>query len=35
VLVNDAGANWGAPYAEFPESAWEKVLAVNLKAVFG
>jgi NAD(P)-dependent dehydrogenase (short-subunit alcohol dehydrogenase family) len=34
VLVNNAGANWGAPYAEFPESAWDKVLAVNLKAVF-
>jgi NAD(P)-dependent dehydrogenase (short-subunit alcohol dehydrogenase family) len=34
VLVNNAGANWGAPLAEFPDSAWDKVLAVNLKAVF-
>lgn len=34
VLVNNAGANWAAPYAEFPESAWDRVLAVNLKAVF-
>jgi len=34
VLVNNAGANWGAPYAEFPDSAWDKVLAVNLKGVF-
>jgi NAD(P)-dependent dehydrogenase (short-subunit alcohol dehydrogenase family) len=34
VLVNNAGANWGAPLAEFPDSAWDKVLAVNVKAVF-
>lgn len=34
VLVNNAGANWGAPYAEFPESAWARVLDVNVKAVF-
>jgi NAD(P)-dependent dehydrogenase (short-subunit alcohol dehydrogenase family) len=34
VLVNNAGANWGAPYAEFPDSAWDRVLAINLKGVF-
>jgi NAD(P)-dependent dehydrogenase (short-subunit alcohol dehydrogenase family) len=34
VLVNNAGANWGAPMAEYPDSAWDKVLALNLKAVF-
>ena len=34
VLVNNAGANWGAPYAEYPDAAWDKVLAVNVKAVF-
>jgi NAD(P)-dependent dehydrogenase (short-subunit alcohol dehydrogenase family) len=34
ILVNNAGANWGAPMAEFPDSAWDKVLAVNVKAVF-
>jgi NAD(P)-dependent dehydrogenase (short-subunit alcohol dehydrogenase family) len=34
VLVNNAGANWGAPLAEFPDSAWDKVLALNLKAIF-
>jgi NAD(P)-dependent dehydrogenase (short-subunit alcohol dehydrogenase family) len=34
VLVNNAGANWGAPYEEFPDSAWDKVLAVNVKGVF-
>jgi NAD(P)-dependent dehydrogenase (short-subunit alcohol dehydrogenase family) len=34
VLVNNAGANWGAPLEEFPDSAWDKVLALNVKAVF-
>jgi hypothetical protein len=26
VLVNNAGATWGAPMATFPESAWDKVM---------
>lgn len=34
VLVNNAGATWGAPLEEFPESAWDKVLDLNLKAPF-
>ena len=34
VLVNNAGANWGAPYAEFPDAAWDRVLALNVKGVF-
>lgn len=34
VLVNNAGATWGAPYAEYPDSAWDKVLDVNVKGVF-
>lgn len=34
ILVNNAGANWGAPLADYPDSAWDKVLALNLKAVF-
>jgi NAD(P)-dependent dehydrogenase (short-subunit alcohol dehydrogenase family) len=34
VLVNNAGANWGAPLAEYPDSAWDKLLALNLKGVF-
>src|SRR5512143_1026794 len=25
ILVNNAGATWGAPIAEFPASAWDKV----------
>ncbi len=34
VLVNNAGANWGAPYAEYPESAWDKVFELNVKSIF-
>lgn len=34
VLVNNAGANWGAPYEDYPESAWDRVLDVNVKGVF-
>lgn len=34
VLVNNAGANWGAPLAEFPDEAWDKVLALNVKSIF-
>jgi len=34
VLVNNAGANWGAPLADYPDGAWDKVLALNVKAVF-
>ena len=34
ILVNNAGANWGAPLAEFPDSGWDRVLALNVKGVF-
>lgn len=34
ILVNNAGATWGAPLEEFPASAWDKVLDLNLKAPF-
>lgn len=34
VLVNNAGATWGAPIEEFPESGWDKVLNLNLKGPF-
>ena len=34
VLVNNAGAVWGAPLAEFPASGWDKVVDLNLKAPF-
>jgi NAD(P)-dependent dehydrogenase (short-subunit alcohol dehydrogenase family) len=34
ILVNNAGAVWGEPLEQFPDAAWDKVLALNLKAPF-
>ncbi|MFB9472065.1 SDR family oxidoreductase [Nonomuraea salmonea] len=34
VLVNNAGATWGAPLEEFPEHAFDKLWNINVKGVF-
>jgi NAD(P)-dependent dehydrogenase (short-subunit alcohol dehydrogenase family) len=34
ILVNNAGANWGAPLEEYPESGFEKVFDLNLRSIF-
>lgn len=34
ILVNNAGATWGAPMAEFDDAAWDRVLDLNVKGVF-
>jgi NAD(P)-dependent dehydrogenase (short-subunit alcohol dehydrogenase family) len=34
VLVNNAGATWGAPFDEFDDAAWNRVLDLNVKGVF-
>ncbi len=34
ILLNNAGAAWGAPFNEFPESGWDKVMNLNLKSPF-
>lgn len=34
ILVNNAGANWAAPLAEYPDSGWDKVMNLNVKGVF-
>jgi NAD(P)-dependent dehydrogenase (short-subunit alcohol dehydrogenase family) len=34
ILVNNAGATWGAPYGEYPEAAFDKVLGLNVTAPF-
>lgn len=34
VLVNNAGATWGAPIEDFPKKGFEKVLDTNVKGVF-
>ena len=33
-LINNAGAAWGAPYDQFPESGWDKVIDLNVKTPF-
>jgi len=34
ILVNNAGATWGAQLEEFPAAAWDKIIDLNLKAPF-
>ncbi len=34
ILVNNAGATWGAPMAEYPDEAFDKVMNTNVKGVF-
>src|SRR5690606_28289023 len=34
VLVNNAGATWGAPLEEYPEDGWDKVMDINVKGPF-
>lgn len=34
ILVNNAGAAWGAPMEEFPEDGFDKVWMLNVKGVF-
>jgi NAD(P)-dependent dehydrogenase (short-subunit alcohol dehydrogenase family) len=34
ILINNAGAAWGAPLESFPEGGFDKVLSVNVKAPF-
>jgi NAD(P)-dependent dehydrogenase (short-subunit alcohol dehydrogenase family) len=34
ILVNNAGAAWGEAFETFPESAWDKVMDLNVKSIF-
>lgn len=34
ILINNAGASWGAPLDDFPESGWDKVMDLNVKSLF-
>ncbi len=34
ILVNNAGTNWGAPAAEHPLEAWDKVFDLNVRGLF-
>jgi NAD(P)-dependent dehydrogenase (short-subunit alcohol dehydrogenase family) len=34
ILVNNAGATWGAPLDEFPPSGWDRTMHANVEGVF-
>ena len=34
ILVNNSGANWGAPFAEYPDAAWDRVMNLNVRGAF-
>lgn len=34
ILINNAGASWGAPFDEFTEANWDKVMDLNVKSLF-
>lgn len=34
ILVNNSGANWGAPFAEYPDAAWDRVMNLNVRGSF-
>jgi len=34
ILINNAGATWGAPLGEFPEKGWDKIMTLNTKGPF-
>ena len=35
ILINNAGAAWGGTYEAYPESAFDKLMSINVTAVFG
>lgn len=34
ILINNAGATWGAPAEEHPLEAWDKVMTLNVRSIF-
>lgn len=34
ILVNNAGATWGAPFEEYPDKAFDRILNLNVKGLF-
>ncbi len=34
ILVNNAGAAWGAPFEEYSDEGYDKVMDINVKAIF-
>lgn len=34
ILINNSGTSWMAPFQDYPEDKWEKVMNVNVKGSF-
>lgn len=34
ILINNAGAAWGATIDDFPENGWDKIMDLNVKSLF-
>jgi gluconate 5-dehydrogenase len=34
ILINNAGATWGAPAEDHPVEAWDKVMDLNVRSIF-
>ncbi|MDE2429585.1 MAG: SDR family oxidoreductase [Burkholderiales bacterium] len=34
ILINNAGATWGAPAEDHPVDAWDKVMNLNIRSIF-
>jgi len=34
ILLNNAGATWGAPAEDYPLAAWDKVMNLNIRSLF-
>ncbi len=34
ILINNAGASWGAPAEDHPVEAWDKVMNLNVRSIF-
>jgi NAD(P)-dependent dehydrogenase (short-subunit alcohol dehydrogenase family) len=34
ILINNAGASWGAPAEDYPVEAWDKVMNMNVRSIF-
>jgi gluconate 5-dehydrogenase len=34
ILINNAGASWGAPAEDYPLEAWDKVMNLNIRSIF-
>lgn len=34
ILINNAGATWGAPAEDHPVDAWDKVMNLNVRSIF-